>query len=76
MLGLLAPENIHGARAAQTAGEIYLRMHMLQPAHDLLKRAIALDNGYLALGAFIRCCSLMFRDLSRRSANQTLRVLL
>ena len=76
MLALLAPENIHGARAAQTAGEIYLRMHMLQPAHDLLKRAIALDNGFQALEAFIRCCSLMFRDLSRRSANQTLRVLL
>lgn len=76
MLEHLEPENIHGAKAAQTAGEAYLRMHMLQPAYVLLKRAITLSAGHQALEAYIRCCRLMFRDVSSRSANQTLRDLL
>jgi hypothetical protein len=51
-------------------------MHMLQPAYVLLKRAIALNDGHQALEAYIWCCGLMFRDVSSRSASQTLRGLL
>src|SRR5207245_2406976 len=76
ILAHLEPEDIHSARAAQTAGEAYLRMHALEPARALLRRAIALSDGRQTLEPYIRCCTLLFREVAWRSAAQTLRSLL
>ncbi|MDR3386671.1 MAG: glycosyltransferase [Rudaea sp.] len=73
----LRPEKVANAGIAQAAGESCRQMHLLQPALDLLQRAIELSGGRQdAITAYDDCCHLLLRPLRWESASRTLRILL
>jgi len=77
LLARLAPQELANGRVACDAAQVYLDLHLLQPALALFQRALELGADQRTVTeACDECCHLMFRTTAWRSAGRTLRGML
>ena len=77
VLGRLQPQAVADADLAHAAGQLCLRMHVLDEALAWLRRAVETGGPqHAAVAACDECCHLMFRATAWQSASRSLRGLL